>query len=214
MPVPFEAIWENTVASSPFSVPAGLGAPLAVYRDELRRWNRKINLVSFKTDEELASRHFLDSLAALRFLPAGASVVDIGSGAGFPGCVIALARPDLNVVLIESILKKANFLRHLIRTLALGNLSVSHDRAENTAPGAFDIALGRAVAAPGEFVHLAKRLIKPGRGFVVVWLAEADRDQLAEFKQVTTEIYSLPGDDERRALALVTAPSPETVPSA
>ncbi len=214
MPVPFEAIWKRTVASSPFSVPAGLAAPLGIYRDELRRWNRKINLVSFKTDEELASRHFLDSLAVLQFLPAGASVVDIGSGAGFPGCVIALARPDLNIVLIESILKKANFLRHLIRTLALGNLSVSHDRAENAAPGAFDVALGRAVAAPGEFVCLAKRLVKPGRGVVAVWLAEADRDQLAEFKKVTTEIYSLPGGEGRRALALVTVLLPQTAPSA
>ncbi len=213
MPKGFEAIWEEIVEQSPLPVPDGLGGRLATYRDELARWNRKINLIRYQDDRELASRHFLDSLAALEFLPQGASVLDIGSGAGFPGCVMAIARPDLRVKCVESISKKANFLRQLARTIPIDNLDVIHGRAEDLKPGIYDIITGRAVAAPAQFVRMALCPVKAG-GRVMIWLSENDVNDLRTDYEFEVKLYELPGESRQRAVAVITAPARRTVPSA
>lgn len=197
----FEAHWNFLIQDAPFSVPLGMGAALAAYRDELARWNRKINLVRYRDDQELARRHFLDSLAGLRFIPEGARVADIGSGAGFPGLVIALARPDLRITLVESVGKKVGFLRAVRHILDLGRVQIHHGRAEDMPASDFDRVTGRAVVPPEKFLRLAAPLAGPG-GAVLIWYSPGDD---AFSRDVNTErmIYTLPGETRERAVAMI-----------
>jgi 16S rRNA (guanine527-N7)-methyltransferase len=96
---------------------------LHVYLEELKLWNAKINLTGLKTDRDIVIKHFLDSLAVLPFLDA-ASLVDLGSGAGFPGLVLKLARPHLALTLVEAREKKAAFLEYLASRLGLADVRV------------------------------------------------------------------------------------------
>src|SRR5699024_12083620 len=96
------------------------------------------------------TRHLLDSLAVLPFV-AGTSIADVGSGAGLPGLVLAIARPKRSVTVIESSRKKAAFLRHACRRLALSNVTVIQQRVERYSPdGPFDTVICRAFAATGQ----------------------------------------------------------------
>lgn len=123
---------------------------LKTYDGLLKKWQRKINLVSESTLEDSQTRHFEDSLQILPSLPKSAKTLyDIGSGAGFPGLVVAVRRPDLTVHLIESNGKKTGFLKTVIRELALENVEVHNRRIEDMvqelAPP--DILTARAFAA-------------------------------------------------------------------
>ena len=91
-----------------------------LYQKELLQWNAKTNLISEKSAQEIVSRHFLDSLTALQFIDNyTARIIDIGSGAGFPGIPLKIARPNLQLYLMESNRKKVSFLKHIIRLLNL-----------------------------------------------------------------------------------------------
>ncbi len=93
----------------------------AVYLDLLLRWNRRINLTAIRDEEGILSRHFVECIAAAYALPEGVrTLLDFGSGAGFPGIPIALCRPEIEVTLAESQGKKAAFLREVVRELGLG----------------------------------------------------------------------------------------------
>jgi 16S rRNA (guanine527-N7)-methyltransferase len=162
-------------------------------------WNEKINLVSYTGDRELAARHFLDSLAGSQFVPTGARAADIGSGAGFPGMILALARPDVEFLLIESIEKKAAFLRHMRRTLRLSNVEVIPSRAENVEPAGFQIVMGRAVAPPESFVRTAKIIAAPG-GMVLVWASAQDGRGLVGNSGKALLRYRLPGSKVQRMI--------------
>ena len=110
----------------------GLVAALSHYFDLLVFWNRKVNLTSIREPIDIIDRHFVDSLTLLPFIPRTArTLADLGSGGGFPGAVLALARPDLSVDLVESIHKKAAFLETLRRELPLPNVRVHAQRAED-----------------------------------------------------------------------------------
>ncbi len=97
---------------------------LARYLAELKRWNARINLTALRTDRDMVIRLFLDSLALLPFLGDAASLADLGSGAGFPGLVLKIARPEMAVTLVESRGKKAAFLEYMISVLKLTDVKV------------------------------------------------------------------------------------------
>jgi 16S rRNA (guanine527-N7)-methyltransferase len=103
--------------------PATLGH-FKTYLKELKRWNAKTNLTALKNDRDIVIKHFLDSLAVLPFLDAAASLVDLGSGAGFPGLVLKLARPQVALTLVEARQKKAVFLEYLISRFRLTGVRV------------------------------------------------------------------------------------------
>lgn len=121
-----------------------------LYKKKIQRWNRKLNLTAVDDDQGIVTAHFLDSLAGLSAgIPAGARVVDIGAGAGLPGLAVKIARPDIELFLIEATRKKANFLVGVIGELGLRAFVIAK-RAEEVARDAryrenFDIALVRAV---------------------------------------------------------------------
>ena len=138
------------------------------YALELLRWRRAANIAGFRTLDEVVARGFLESLAFLLVLPAEAvNVVDIGSGAGFPGLVLRIANPGLRVTLIEARRRRHSFLAHLCRLLGLGGVRCLLGRAEDLLVqeglvGAFDAGLMRAVAGIEPAAKLAAGFLKTG----------------------------------------------------
>ncbi len=136
------------------------------YLDELRHWGARTNLVGSLAPDELAA-HVRDSLAAAPHLPRGAQVVDLGSGAGFPGIPLAIERPDLRLTLVEVRERRVHFLRHVVRTLGL-EVAVERTRLEDPPADLADYALIRAVAAPARSLELARPWISES-GEIWVW---------------------------------------------
>jgi 16S rRNA (guanine527-N7)-methyltransferase len=139
---------------------------LQLYREELKLWNARINLTGLKTDRDIVIKHFLDSLAVLPFLEAAASLVDLGSGAGFPGLVLKLARPPMALCLVEARQKKAAFLEYLVSRLRLTGVAVvqthlSPARARQWQPKV-EAVVSRATFVLPRFLELAAPLLAPG----------------------------------------------------
>lgn len=113
----------------------------------LTKWNRVYNLTSVRKPQDMVVRHILDSLAALPFVH-GPRILDIGTGAGLPGLVLALARPDWDVVTLDSSNKKLRFVRQVVAELELGNVQVEHIRVEDYQPAEkFDTVISRAYSS-------------------------------------------------------------------
>jgi 16S rRNA (guanine527-N7)-methyltransferase len=148
----------------------GVADKFADYLNLLLRWNGRMNLSAIREEEGILSRHFVECIACARTLPTGLrTLLDFGSGAGFPGIPIALCRPELDVTLAESQRKKAAFLREASRHLGLA-ASVYAGRAESL-PERFDCVALRAVDRMADAVLSAARLVKPG-GWLVVMTTE------------------------------------------
>jgi 16S rRNA (guanine527-N7)-methyltransferase len=138
-----------------------------VYLVELDKWNRKINLTSIRDEREIVIKHFLDSLAYLKNgeISAGAKLLDMGSGAGFPALPIKIARPDLMVTMVESVKKKTSFLRHIIRTLQLSHtavLDVRTNELAETSNAQYDVVTARAFASMEKALEEGSRFLKTG----------------------------------------------------
>ncbi len=120
-----------------------------LYLRELLKWNEKMNLTAIRSEKEIVLKHFLDSLSVLPHLPEISSLLDIGSGAGFPGIPLKMIRPSLKVTLIDSVLKKVDFQSHIIRTLGLKGIRAIHGRVQDKEilkrlGGQFDAVIARA----------------------------------------------------------------------
>jgi 16S rRNA (guanine527-N7)-methyltransferase len=158
---------------------------IVTYLNELKRWNQKTNLVGFRTDDALVRHGVLESLMILKAFPIrpGLRLMDIGSGAGFPGIPLKIAAPELFITLVEGARKKASFLKHACRLLQIRGLSVLQTRAEflRSDPAyreAYDIVTARAVARLSEAVTLCTPFVKrEGRVVLPVgprWVREAE----------------------------------------
>jgi 16S rRNA (guanine527-N7)-methyltransferase len=135
MPALSETAIANLLVPYLPEVPAPLLPQLSTYLDLLLKWNARTNLTAIRDPEEIVRRHFGESLFAARHLdPGTTTLLDFGSGAGFPGLPIALLRPDIQVTLAESQNKKATFLREAVRTLNLPSTEVWPDRVESMPP--------------------------------------------------------------------------------
>jgi 16S rRNA (guanine527-N7)-methyltransferase len=164
----------------------------------LIRWNSRVNLTAIRGEEGILSRHFVESIACARRLPAGiGTLLDFGSGAGFPGIPIALCRPEIAVTLAESQGKKAAFLQEAVRVLGV-TANVHSGRAENLATQ-FDCVTMRAVDRMQEAVKAAAKLVKRG-GWLVPMTTSGEVEKLtaalgAEFSWGDT--VALPGGGDR-----------------
>lgn len=147
------------------------------YYRELADWNTRMNLTSVIDYSEVQVKHFLDSLTVLPALGTplspSARVVDVGAGAGLPGLPIKLVCPDLHLTLVESTGKKANFLRHMVDTLALAGVDVVTGRAEELGHnpelrGSFDLALARGLARLPTLLEYTLPFTRGG-GLVAAW---------------------------------------------
>jgi 16S rRNA (guanine527-N7)-methyltransferase len=148
-------------------IPEKSSALFEKYLHELIAWNARINITAIKTPDEVVIKHFLDSLSTLPVLPEQGCVADVGSGGGFPGIPIKIARPALQVTLIEATRKKANFLRHIIRSLDLAAIEVWEGRVEDfPEEKKFDCIISRAFTDIKNFLAFAAPLVKK-RGIAV-----------------------------------------------
>jgi 16S rRNA (guanine527-N7)-methyltransferase len=143
---------------------------LQTYLGLLHKWNAVYNLTAIREPERMLLIHLADCLALLPHLPARAArLLDVGSGGGLPGLVLAIMRPDLQVTLIDAVQKKAAFLTQVVATLRLPNARVLHSRVEDLRDAeGYDLIVCRAFAALELFVRLTQHLRRPGGGR---WLA-------------------------------------------
>ena len=147
--------------------------------DELERWNRTYNLTAVRDPADMVARHLLDSLAMLPFVGDGA-LADLGTGPGLPGIPLAIARPQLQVTLVESNGKKARFLREAVRTLQLRNARVAESRIESLdEPAAYDAITARALATLPLIVELGGPLLKPAGRLLAMKGARPDEEMAA-----------------------------------
>ena len=137
---------------------------MAGHASELITWNQKFNLTAIKDPFEVAEKHFFDSIAATLFLGQEKSLVDIGSGGGFPGIPLKIMNPSLKMIMIDASRKKVNFLKHVIRMLKLENIDAVHARVEDLKADQsfskrFDIVISRAFTDLSRFVDLSWPLL-------------------------------------------------------
>ena len=154
---------------------AALGRLLR-YSASLATWNRRLRLTGDQDPIRVAEQHIADSLAVVALLPGAGPVVDIGSGQGFPGIILGCLRPDLELVLIESRRRRANFLRDAIRQIPLPRADVLEERAENLGAllaGQASLVVARALRLD-VFLALARPLLAP-EGRVIAMLSERGR---------------------------------------
>ncbi len=177
---------------------AALAGRFEDYLSLLLRWNARVNLTAIRTEEGILSRHFIESIACARALPAGIhTLLDFGSGAGFPGIPIALCRPEIAVTLAESQGKKAAFLREAVRVLGIA-AKVHSARAE-TLKTHFDCVTLRAVDKMGLAVQAAGRLVRPGGWLALMTTSTAlpALDTAAGAELSWPSLFPLPGGTDR-----------------
>lgn len=181
-----------------------------IYLSELKRWNKAYNLTGIKNDEDIIIKHFLDSLLYLNAMPYGEiKVADIGSGAGFPGIPIKIIRPEIEIYLIESSMKKSIFLRHIINKLKLKKINVIEKRIEEVKvnhelPESVDVAVTRALFGIKEFVKKVSHIVKQG-GMLILNKGPKVKEELKKLKDVKYEILTvnLPSTDIKRHIVVI-----------
>jgi 16S rRNA (guanine527-N7)-methyltransferase len=179
---------------------------LLAYIALIEKWNRVYNLTAIREPERMLSHHVLDSLAALPHVD-GPAIADVGSGGGFPGIPLALARPDWRVALIESNHKKTAFLRQAAIELALGNVDIREERAEAVMPrGAFDTVIARAFSDLTELAAAAAPLLRPA-GKLIAMKGVYPYEEIAALREGcrVENVVSLevPGLDAERHLVIM-----------
>jgi 16S rRNA (guanine527-N7)-methyltransferase len=191
---------------------------LLVYASELQAWNRKVNLTGVTEAEEILVKHFLDSLIYSKYLRdhRDQSLLDVGTGAGFPGLPLKIACPSVTVTLLEPSEKKTAFLHHVIGTLKLEEIVVVSRRVQEFVRDCgnwarFQHIVTRAVNVAELLPHLA-RLLAPG-GRVVLWRAQpleslSSLSGLVVLKEI---IYKLPRGHGQRRLVMLGTEGPVAV---
>jgi 16S rRNA (guanine527-N7)-methyltransferase len=151
---------------------------------ELLRWNRTHNLTAITDPDDVREKHLADSLTLLPLLGAARRLLDLGSGAGFPGLPVKIARPDLEVVSVDAVGKKIAFQRHVVRTLGLTGFTALHGRGEALAKqpgcaGGFDLVTARALGSLPLLVRLAAPCLAPDGRLIAMKGAEAAEELAA-----------------------------------
>ena len=186
------------------------------YMHLLLEWNEKINLTAITEENELILKHFVDSLTISKYIKEGESIVDVGTGAGFPGIPLKIARKDLKVTLVDSLNKRILFLNEVIEKLGLKEIETLHYRAEEFGQNkkyreSFDIATSRAVANLSTLVEYLLPLVKVG-GICVCMKGSEIKEELENGKKAIkilggeiqeVEEFYLPETDIKRSIVIV-----------
>ncbi len=152
-----------------------------LYLRELLKWNRKINLTAIRSEKGIVLKHFLDSLSVYPYLSEHAFILDIGSGAGFPGIPLKITQPSFEITLIDSVRKKVDFQRHIIRMLGLKGTEAIHGRVQDRGVlqrlgGRFDIILSRAFSDLQTFLLLSLPFLKQEGAVIAMKGETVDED--------------------------------------
>ena len=159
IPLLQETSREVGVQLSPFQ-----GEQFWLYLQELLDWNRRVNLTAITDPAEIVIKHFVDSLTPLPYLGSATSLLDVGSGAGFPGIPLKIAAPDLRLSLVDANRKKISFLKQVVRTLELREVTVRHGRIEDLPPPEepYTTIISRAFRRLEPLLEMVSPLIAPG----------------------------------------------------
>lgn len=187
------------------------------YLSELTEWNKKFNLTAIKEEKEIVLKHFIDSISVIPFLPEDASsMIDVGTGAGFPGIPIKIVLQDLTVTLLDSLEKRVKFLNHIIRCHSYENMTAIHERAEELAHirehrEVYDIGISRAVAPLPVLCEYVIPFVKVG-GYFAAMKGSDIRDELKASEKAidilggkieNVNMFLLPCTDIKRNLILI-----------
>jgi 16S rRNA (guanine527-N7)-methyltransferase len=142
---------------------------LEIYLATLKKWNKVYNLTAINEDSEIIVKHFLDSLSVNQYIQNSRRILDVGTGAGFPGLVLALFNPEKSFVLVDGVSKKISFLQEMIGKLNLKNVIAVHTKVEQyNVAEQFDIIISRAFADIKKMTKLTSHLIKDGGKFIAM----------------------------------------------
>jgi 16S rRNA (guanine527-N7)-methyltransferase len=171
--------------------------------DELDEWNQRMNLTAIRERPQQLTKHLLDSLSVQPFLR-GTRVLDVGTGAGFPGLPLAIVNPERQFTLLDSTAKKLKFIDHVAQLLGLTNVTTVHQRAETfEVKDRFDVVLSRAVGPVEQFVKWSGRLCVGG-GRLLAMKGRYPTDELktlpSGWKLAAVHRLDVPGLDEERHL--------------
>ncbi|VAV82371.1 16S rRNA (guanine(527)-N(7))-methyltransferase [hydrothermal vent metagenome] len=186
-------------------------AQYGTYIAELKKWSKRMNLTSLTGDKDIIVRHFLDSLIPLPYMNGIETLLDIGTGAGFPGLVLKIARPELRLTLLEPTGKKTHFLRHVVRTLGLEGVDIINGRAEDPAiiekkAHTFDCVTSRALSELSVFFEMARPYLKEGGRIVAMkgpldGKLDAELDKVAGTRPVVEEVC-IPFSDRKTSIVV------------
>jgi 16S rRNA (guanine527-N7)-methyltransferase len=185
------------------------------YAGLLKEWNEKINLTAIDGDRDIIIKHFIDSLSIMPFLKPYGSMIDIGTGAGFPGIPVKIASNNINVFLLDSLEKRINFLNAVIDETGITGIKAVHGRAEDFGKNdayreKFDMSVARAVANLPVLLEYCLPFVKIGGIFIAMKgsnIEEIDNSKKAldvlggEIEKV--EQFSLPFDDIKRSIIII-----------
>jgi 16S rRNA (guanine527-N7)-methyltransferase len=183
-------------------LPLELAPVFAAWHELLVRWNVKVNLTRVVAPRRAVAYHLADAAPLARVLPPGATLLDIGSGAGVPGLVVAALRPDAAVTCAESSVKKAAFLGQAVAAMGLRNVDVVHDRAEDLHER-FDVVTARAVVDPPELAKRFGHLLADGGALALFLSTRAEFATPDGFSIAQEVAYTLPAGEGERRLVLV-----------
>ena len=186
------------------------------FSDMLREWNEKINLTAITEPSEIELKHFIDSLTILETGKVQGSVIDIGCGAGFPSFPLKIARPDLDVTLLDSLNKRVLFQNEVIKELNLTNTHTVHSRGEDGGKNPdlreqFDIATARAVSSLPSLIELCIPFVKVGGYFIALKGSNVD-EEIASSKKALKELnaeietvhsFTLPHSEDGRNIVVI-----------
>ena len=187
-----------------------------LYMNELIEWNKNINLAAVTEVNEVIQKHFIDSLTILKFINDNNKIIDVGTGAGFPGIPLKIVNSTLDVTLLDSLNKRILFLNNIIEELGLKNIKTIHSRVEDTANDTqyrekYDIATSRAVAQLNVLLEYLLPLVKVG-GKCICMKGGNIEEEINSSKQALNilggkiekiETFELPNSDIKRNIIIV-----------
>ena len=178
----------------------------AIHAIELMRWNQKTNLTAITDPFEVAVKHFLDSIVPVQIIPPNASLLDIGSGGGFPGIPLKISLPSLSVTLIDASRKKVSFLKHIIRILKIKNTDALHIRADEFAnkpdvEKKYNVIVSRAFSSMTTFAMTALPFLKK-EGVIIAMRGNVSGDEIQSLRSSINKRHAVLMDEDTEAFEI------------
>lgn len=186
------------------------------YMNLLIEWNKKINLTAIIEPKEILLKHFVDSLTINKYIGRNAKLIDVGTGAGFPGIPLKILRPDINVTLVDSLNKRINFLNEVIKKIGLEKIETIHSRAEEIGKNKeyrekYDVATSRAVANIATLSEYLIPLVKEKEKCIYMKGPDIEEELLNGKRAINVlggelakkEEFNLPKSDIKRTIIII-----------
>lgn len=214
MEQPIDQLLQKGAAEFGVSLNESAIASLLQYKRILLEWNEKMNLTAIEEERDFIIKHFVDSLSVMPHIGYGQSIIDVGTGAGFPGLPLKIANPSLDVVLLDSLEKRIGFLKAVIAELNLSGIRAVHARAEDAGMSPehrekYDVAVARAVASLPVLLEYCLPLVKVGGTFLAMKGSSEETGisgkalELLGGRLDEVKDFILPGTDMKRSIIVV-----------